>query len=339
MPEWLRTRGAGQAPRFTSLAVPEPLSGWLNFAAALATLGSIVASVFIVKAPERVHWYFVVPLAYICVLATAALVLLAYQQIVFDRHRRYVLAVPTLQGALRVLVEATYAVMDGSVDEKSFRRSLRDAVSQLAAAFTQITGTRCRVAIKTVSVVPEALGKPRLGPDDFAVTTLCRSDSDHRDRRRPQPDLVAKNTDFRVIFQGEPYYFNNDLVAAARRFEYENSHWDPSAIRSGRVDYRASIIWPVTPVELDDVFDGNPPVIGFVCLDSAVRNVFDERFDVSLGQTFTHAVNLALWMLDRARRAPDVPPDTGHADENSAARGSRGAPTPRKTRPRPRPAP
>lgn len=301
---WIERRRAGRVPRRLSLSAPEPIAGWVNLAAGIATFVSIGASALVAFADDP-GWYAVVPVVFLCLLATGALVLLAYQQLVFDRHRRYVLAIPTLQDAFRVLGEATYAVIAGQIDERAFRRAIRDAIGSLAMAFTQVTGTRCRVSIKTVAAVPEALGKTHLGPDDFAVTTLCRSGSERADGNRAGPDLIARNTDFRAIFQGQPYYFNNDLVGAARRFEYENSHWDQEAIRKDRVDYRSTIIWPVTPVDLDEATEPgkpHPPVIAFVCLDNAIPHVFSEQFDVALGQSFTHALNLALWALDRARR-------------------------------------
>ena len=271
----------------------ELLAGWINLVAALGTIATIVVSVFYALNNGHPGWYVFVPFVYICAISAICLIALWRQQ----RNHRLAQALPTIQEAFRGVAQATYGVISGSAREDAFVDLLRGGLADMAAAFTAITGSKCRASIKLISLVSSAQGKANrdVTPRDWQVTTLCRSDAHHREPMREHEDLVQENTDFKAIFvDAASYYFNNNLVAAYKKGEYENSHWSMNAVTRGTIDYRSAIVWPITHGDLSAQAADAPVVLGFLCIDSADTDVFRASHDVPLGAAFAHALHLAV---------------------------------------------
>jgi hypothetical protein len=200
-----------------------------------------------------------------------------------------------------------------------FLQDVTLGINCLAQAFSTFLRKDCRVCIKQVEA-PEIGGGGTLAENEVYVADLARSGSDRVRRRRNELDLVHENTDFEEILHGDnAYFFCNDLVALYDAGRYKNSHWKKGV--PDKPAYVSTIVWPIRKV-LDTAIPARLPasrseisewqdLLGFLCIDSKVKGVFDQGADVQLGaavaDTLYHV--LAPW-LSHFRLLPPTPPSS-----------------------------
>lgn len=239
---------------------------------------------------------------YVCLLCTFLLLGFVQQQSRYARAARYAPAMVPIHDAFGHLSAASWTIIENQSDD-AFLAHLRDALRSLAEAFSLTADSTCRASIKMIAAEGD-------GVMDLLVYTLCRSNQG----MEPQGAEVARignNSDFKSIFQGSTYFFSNDLVAMLGK-GYRNSNWDEQVIRENRMEYRATIVWPIGRSTRGGI--PHKQVIGFLCVDTLKTDAFNETYDVPLGMAFSEGLNLAIHRY-RARvlgvdaRGPDLQPN------------------------------
>ncbi len=150
---------------------------------------------------------------------------------------------------------------DESVSVDRLARLLKDKSKELAAAFTEALGTRCRVCVKQVCEESSTLR--------LYVKTICRDHGSAADKSGIT-HYVDQNTDFDALRSEEhDYWFCRDIVALPK---YSNT--------APERHYRSVIVWPITSRAQIGV-NYAQPIVAFLCLDSEKVGAFDETRHVS----------------------------------------------------------
>jgi hypothetical protein len=217
---------------------------------------------------------------FLCLLCAALLGLVLTSELQFGRRVRQSLAFPTFAQAIGSVAHATYALRSGGSPD-AFVGTLEKALDRLADAYGNASGVPCRATVQMTYPPDEPHRRGDLG-----VRTVARSGGDNG--RRRGVDWVNDNTDFRHVLDGHgTYFFCNDLMAALSR-GYRNSHFTEDDIRTGRLPYLATVVWPVRAHPPDAAREWE--LIGFVCVDACHAGTFDEAVDVAPGAAFADAL-------------------------------------------------
>lgn len=152
-----------------------------------------------------------------------------------------------------------------------FVEAIREVTVALAAYFTEVTGTPCRITLKQF-LAEEG--------DTYYVQDIARSAG----RLRVDRDPIAGNTDFETILRADADYFrSNDLVEDATK-GYQNTHGVPGV----NLTYRSTIVWPIRKQlsnrDLATKMRSALPdhhLLGFLCVDSSSPGAFiDADFEI-----------------------------------------------------------
>ena len=95
---------------------------------------------------------------------------------------------------------------------------------------------------------------------------------------------VDENSDFEELMKADSEpdtirFLHNNLPYTG----YKNSHYESEKLQSGKMDYASTIVWPIRK-KIEDKPDD---LLGFLCVDSKSRNVFEERYDVEIGAAYS----------------------------------------------------
>jgi hypothetical protein len=228
---------------------------------------------------------------FVCLVASVALVIAVVAVRRLDRLRhlgaretRWTLALPKLSQAISAL--ASFSAISGDLPEEDKKRQFSDAAARvclaLSGAYTQVVGQECRVTLKETFLSDD--DSPLGGPQTDLVVVELRSTASQPART---VDWVSENSDFDRIYRSDAkYFFSNDLPSQLKR-GYRNSHWTPERLKQWAADgsypYRSTIVWPVRA--LVESADGELAwsQVGFLCVDCASENAFDEGIDVAYG--------------------------------------------------------
>ena len=234
---------------------------------------------------------------FLCLMTFTFLVLLIIEEFRWRRkefrwHRKARYA-----EAMEFFHKTNHAIRDGwwhhiaEHDASSIQEKLEVSLKEFAAGFSLITGVHCRACIKQLYLAnPEAEPLERV-ERDLRTKTICRSEESAVSNKNEIDDWLTDNSDFLVLFR-EPnrkYFVGNDLVGDLSK-GYKNSHWSTEDIKSGRFDYRSTFVWPIRKAlpsgaefENGSSWHPNHDVFGYLCIDTQARNVFNERYDLSVG--------------------------------------------------------
>ena len=205
--------------------------------------------------------------------------LLVWREFVYSRKARYAEASNSMHKCAHALRDA-----HGAVDRKNLEQvheKVRDALVSFADAFSLITGANCRACIKTITAATDSKGNDQT---IFCTETLARScTSERTDADEPAP--INDNTDFKVLFERQQTYFASDDLSG--ELAYMNSHWPSNPdkrkefIRLRKYKYVTTVVWPIrSPAP---TVKEMPQVIGYLCVDSLTRGIFERRYDIDLG--------------------------------------------------------
>lgn len=230
-----------------------------------------------------------------------------WQQFRYSRKARYAEAVYYLRDAFARL---NSAATPESLPTSQIADACQAALDRLAHIFLLVTGTRCRVCIKLFETPGEGQEDQETRP---AVFTLVRdrmsSDDIRRQRRANSPQtkhLVDENTDFREIYSnGQNFFLCNNLP---RLRDYSNTsikHYggDPASRpplivgpwafwRNWKLPYISTLVVPIMPATAatTDTEQHGLTEVGYLCVDSPARGVFQRRYDVPLMEAFSDAI-------------------------------------------------
>jgi len=205
-----------------------------------------------------------------------------------SRKRWHADAMPAFADAA---AQVSFAVAAASDPEQRqlYLRFVDEAVRKTAEAFGIATGKPCRVTLKQAYAPPDGQSAA-VAEWDAVVKTISTSAKSQFAPPQGHVDWVRDNTDFKDLARGDAQvFFCNDLPKEVGR-GYVNSHWDRDLLKSGKYPYRSAVVWPVKGVFVDDPNSGFEPILGFLCVDSALEGTFDEALDVPTGRVLAHAM-------------------------------------------------
>lgn len=221
---------------------------------------------------------------FICILFTWVAFDSLIIKIKWGRDRKYG---ETLCNVTNGFSEIHKLVRERKYDIPSIVRACELLCTELATAFTVITGTKCNVAIKVLEE-----DKDENGVQKLKAITFSRS---HDTSRNPKVNeikhWVDRNTDFYTILEkiDQPkgcYFFANSL---SLRVGYLNTsfpvygHADPEEnifLRYWRwpLPYKSTIVVPICPCDEPS----KKMLLGFLCVDSVNAGSFKKHYDVTL---------------------------------------------------------
>jgi len=263
-----------------------PLSGrwvaWINLFASLTTLALAVGAFLSLRGPSWATFLAI----WICILLAISWIALFVQQRTYDRSARYAKATTNVHDAFHYLRDATLAIVKDPRNSEGFSPPLEQSATELAAAFSIVTGVKCRLCIKQMNVYQSDEDPRRTGEAglrDMVVRDVARSRGTWS-RPHMEPDYVSDNTDFELILVREQrYFFSNDL---RRETPYKNSHWDDTIVANRQYEYLSTIVWPIRRQIHDPSSRTRYRLLGFLCVDSLIPGVFDIETDFGLGAAY-----------------------------------------------------
>jgi hypothetical protein len=224
--------------------------------------------------------------------------LLAWREYVFSRKARYAEAMNSLHNVQHSLRDAFVDIINK--DKESVFSNIQSCLNQFSKAFSIITGVSCRACIKTII---------KKG-NNFYVETFARSDTQYN-KKDDDLDRIDKNTDFTLLFDYENHFFFSNNLDNEKA--YINSHWPRTDseirrfVKNKEYDYIATIVWPIR----GKTTSKKPEIIGFLCIDSKTRGVFNRRYDKDVGALVADA----LYSILRAYRN-SIEEDESKNDKN-----------------------
>ncbi len=252
------------------LNMPILLKKFFNFGNLTALAGLALSIVALFKA-ECIGGAIVYVFGfYILLLA----VLLVWREYSYSRKARYAEATESIHGAAHHIRDA----LDSLENEQGatvFKGDIKNALNDFSRAFSIITGANCRSCIKTIVVEQD-------GEDSrYYVQDLCRMDSGFIKEKINH--AINENTDFEALFSnGSNFYFSNNLL---KEKVYNNSNWPKTSsereifIKEKKYTYLSTLVWPIRGRSNDDT----PTLVGFLCVDSLAKGVFDRGYDKDFG--------------------------------------------------------
>lgn len=219
------------------------------------------------------------------------------QEYRLSRKARYAEALPSI-GRAHLL-----AMGQEHDTDREIQLVAQDVCDRLSQTLSMVTGTRCSVCVKVIESEAPTTGQLK----ELEVSTLCRDDQSYE---RPLQAVgvdhpLVGNTDFLQIFKNPDHpglntYLENHLP---RRLDYENSsfhvygepydwgpRWWQRLIRytvSWPLPYKSTVVTPIYPLEPDD----EDRLLGYLCVDSRSRGVFDSRYDVPVLRSVAAALH------------------------------------------------
>jgi TIR domain-containing protein len=225
-----------------------------------------------------------------------------------DRSARYATAMPLVHEAFHHLRDAGYLLATAGADETTdphdstdFRENVRASLDSMTNAFSEISGTKCRMCIKKLEI-QGAGGTQRDSQRRFIVSNQYRSANAPQRAKTPTDDFVDSNTDFAwILNEDNDVFFSNDLIELAKAGKYINSHWNK--LPPTNPAYRSTIVWPIRkkgghPLSIPNYEPtGNELRVqyGFVCVDSKEVDTFREADDIQLGSAYADTLFTVLW--------------------------------------------
>lgn len=235
--------------------------------------------------------------------------LIAWREFVYAHKARYAEASPNLHQAFHSLRDAYFAVITNGSDDQVMGL-LRQSLQSAATVFTTISGVNCRMCIKDLYCADPKANPPERG---FITKDLCRSDRSVGPMgTQNELDWITENSDFYLLFADpqKKYFFSNNLPKLAKRVNYKNSHWDSDVYAEKKFPYNSTIVWPIRKCLEGDI-QGFPrahpwhDTLGYLCLDSKSKNVFNERYDSEIGMAYADALYSFIKILSERGSLPD----------------------------------
>lgn len=206
----------------------------------------------------------------------------------YRRRARVGVALPALHDAFHFLRDA--AVLVGAGETEAADRDLRLSLEHMTSVFDSVTGAPCRMCVKELTADPNTPDHVDAERDlrFFHVVTLYRHDGS-RDLKNDDPTPLHANSDFLQVWDKEQSlrcFFSNDLDDCPG---YTNPHrrGDPRDF-----EYNAAIVWPIQKKRDDGVVR----LVGFLCVDSKEKHIFEYANDFDLGAAYADSLFTVLSM-------------------------------------------
>lgn len=237
---------------------------------------------------------------FVCFQCVVFIVVLTVEEFRWHRKARHAEAASDIHMAYHYLRDAHAALLEpGGGQEKYASHLLQQSLDKFAAAWSLITGASCRTCVIQVIADPNGTNME----DSVYVSMLCRNENMPLSTG-PAMDRLKDNSDFHLLwaYPHKRWFVCNDLITEIRH-GYKNSHWTTEDVANDTVTYHAACVWPIrkliTPADRVPTFNATSNhqtseqvLVGYLCVDSLTRGIFDEskRYDFHLGAGFADAL-------------------------------------------------
>ena len=163
--------------------------------------------------------------------------------------------------------------------EEFFLKEIISILTDMSSMFTLLTGTSCRATIKVVKKSGEKVYICTLARDEKSWSDLVHEED--KKRCEDNKDPLEKNSDFYFLYykygeRGKRWFFSNDLTSLSN---YSNSRINGVINKKNwNLPYVSTIVWPI-----QGKIEGSRYCLGFLCIDSPIKNVFVESSDGEVG--------------------------------------------------------
>lgn len=274
-------------------------SRWITIVVIITQIFTIVWNS--VKPPKELF-----PTVAILIIIFSSITLLAIQEYRYSRKTRYAEALVFIHSIVHRLRD-TFNILnkfDSSnpeIRKQSNNIIFKEAekiVTSFATAFSLITSVRCRACIKLIRLDETQKDYASLSKDEkeriLYVETWTRDvDSNLFSPAGEEPKhWIYSNTDFKQLFDAQnpatnKYFLENNLP---KKHNYQNTSFklygEPN--EKWTLPYKSTIVWPIRRITSkyerdEEQFTDKQDVLGYLCIDSDARNVFNDRYDIHVG--------------------------------------------------------
>lgn len=215
-----------------------------------------------------------------------------------NKKHRYAEAIFYISHTSQLIKDFLRLYRSGNVD-KSELKSLHDKiVNNVANCFSIIKGVKCSVCIKNIV--------------DDSNDLICVARDSHSSRRYKEDDSsnmsknMAENSGFKCFLDLKTsyvrYYLNNNLKQSWLGGKYDNNALSCVAkpdvnkffmfsyVSKWKLKYNSTLICPIRHISADE--DVEAHYIGFLCVDSESKNIFNDKIDPELLFCFSNQLYL-----------------------------------------------
>jgi hypothetical protein len=265
----------------------------ISLISSFATIIGLIIAVFSVNDKATLSVIYAVELSAFSLFLMGYVI---FQEYRFSRKARYAEALYSIHSCVHFLRDYQFdqKLLTNTAD---CQRQLSKVVTSLANSFSLVTGTHCRACIKMLEFRNISQDEYQKLPDNktrlnyLFVSTFCRDEItttasvNKAENKDKYTHHVIGNTDFRELYLdvNKRIFFCNDIQACGG--DYQNS----STQTGQKISYRSVITWPIRKLvyrqDKDDAgkFNEDQDILGFLCVDSARRNIFREDYDREMG--------------------------------------------------------
>lgn len=234
-------------------------------------------------------------------LAGMFVILLLIEEWRWSEKSRYAEATKSLHLCVHILRDIHFTLSKPGISDIERLQDLSFALYGLAKTFSLLKAAHCRVCIKYVCLNDDVLKKNLAELNDeerlryLYVKTLCRDmetdkKKDFRSEGDPKNNTLAGNTDFSEIFlmkdDASHHWIRNDIW---KDRAYQNTRL--AGLKDCRqLGYRSTLVVPIRKttkgMSYDKQFSRDQDIIGFLCIDSMTKGIFNDRYDPDVAAIF-----------------------------------------------------
>ncbi len=164
------------------------------------------------------------------------------------------------------------------IDKDNAKEYIQKSLNEFERYFSTVTGAPCRACIKTIVDISDI--------SSLKVKTFARSSSSlclpiAADNEN---DEVKNNSDFyELVANRERYWYVKNVDCEKN---YQNSHLSINSPKkkSSQLGYSTTFTWPIRKLKQGQSGDKDDlEIFGFLCVDSKVSGVFNEKYDFDSG--------------------------------------------------------
>ncbi len=214
------------------------------------------------------------------VILAIVLIVTVYREFTSGRKYRIAHSIPFLHSAIHIIRDnwqKIFPEINGKkdLDKANAKEYIQNSLNEFEKFFSTVTGAPCRACIKVIV--------------DFStlkLETFVRSSSSNClpvNKDRPN-DKVENNSEFYELVANKERFWHIKNVDTEEN--YQNSHLEINSKKkkSQQLGYTTSFTWPIRKIRHDHASETDEPeIFGFLCIDSRVSGVFQEKYDFDSG--------------------------------------------------------
>ncbi|MCR4289488.1 MAG: hypothetical protein NUV86_04425 [Candidatus Scalindua sp.] len=289
---------------------------WFSFTAdTIAILTALYGASRLPQILSNYEAFFQIIIIYI--LFILLLIALAWQIHTFARKSRYAEALPYLHAIIHNTRDTVYNIHRNVTTSSDIKYKTILNLTFFSQAFSMITGTKCRASFKMTDAATDAeveiaskqnseYNELNLDKHRYIARTYARDAESSMLCVQTDGTInhwLIANTDFKQLaypllpqterffidknLQKNPHYKSTsfDLYGKPKEWKWKflGNQWSVWTL-----PYRSTMVWPIRKTtKPEEKREGqlfhNQDLLGFLCVDSYARGVFDERYDFDFG--------------------------------------------------------